>query len=118
MFDFSTHFRDYCVFHSAAIKLSLRGRSGGVAVLIPKTLLPYITRIECNCENRICFKKSEDLLGLDKCLLFVSLYTLLYKLYSETKSKSLSNRTNLCLAGRLTKARTTNSPIQTVQYMA
>ena len=34
VFDFSTHFQDYCVFHSAAIKLSLRGRRSGVAVLI------------------------------------------------------------------------------------
>ena len=75
VFDFSTHFQDYCVFHSPAIKLSVRGRrSGGVAVLIRKTLLPYMTRIECNCDNTICFKISKDLLGLDKDLLFVSLY--------------------------------------------
>ena len=75
MFDFSAHFQEICVFHSPAIKLSLRGRrSGGVAVLIRKTFLPYITRIECNCDNTICFKISKDLLGLDKDLLFVSLY--------------------------------------------
>ena len=45
-FDFSTHFQDYHVFHRPAIKLSTHGRrSGGVAVLVSKRLMPFVTQI-------------------------------------------------------------------------
>ena len=60
-FDFSTYFDNYHVFHSPAIKLSARGsRSGGVAVFIDKTFMPFITHIECGHDNMICIKISKD----------------------------------------------------------
>ena len=60
-FDFSTHFDNYHVFHSPAIKLSARGRrSGGVAAFIDKTFMPFITHIECGHDNMICIKISKD----------------------------------------------------------
>ena len=74
-FDFSTHFEDYSVFHAPAKKLSRRGRkSGGVAVLVRKSLMQFLTCVECDYDNMICFKLSKDRLGIDRDLLFVSLY--------------------------------------------
>ena len=74
-FDFSTHFQDYHVFHRRAIKLSTHGRrSGGVAVLVSKRLMPFATQIDCKYDNMICIQISKDFVGLDKDLLFVSLY--------------------------------------------
>ena len=74
-FDFSTYFEDYSVFHAPAKKLSRRGRkSGGVAVLVRKSLMQFVTCVECDYENMICFKLCKDRLGIDRDLLFVSLY--------------------------------------------
>ena len=74
-FDFGTHFQDYHVFHRSAIKLSTHGRrSGGVLVLVSKRLMPFVTQIDCKYDNMICIQISKDCVGLDKDLLFVSLY--------------------------------------------
>ena len=74
-FDFSTHFEEYSVFHAPAKKLSRRGRmSGGVAVLVRKSFMQFLTCVECDYDNMICFKLSKDRLGIDSDLLFVSLY--------------------------------------------
>ena len=74
-FDFSTHFQDHHVFHRPAIKLSTHGRrSGGVAVLVSKRLMPFVTQTDCKYHNMICIQISKDCVGLDKDLLFVSLY--------------------------------------------
>ena len=60
-FDFSTHFQDYHVFHRPAIKLSTHGRrSGGVAVLVSKRLMPFVTQIDCKYDNMICIQISKD----------------------------------------------------------
>ena len=74
-FDFSTHFDSYDVFHSPVIKLSARGsRSGGVAVFIDKTLMPFITLIELGHDNMICIKISKNVVGQERDLLFVTVY--------------------------------------------
>ena len=74
-FDFSTHFDNYHVFHSPAIKLSARGRrSGGVAIFIEKTIMPVVAHIECGHDNMICIKISKDVAGQDRDLLFVAVY--------------------------------------------
>ena len=57
LFDFSTHFENHHVLHSPAIKLSARGRrSGGVAVFIDRSFMPFVTPIECSYDNMICIK--------------------------------------------------------------
>ena len=74
-FDFSTHFANYHVFHSPVIKLSARGRrSGGVAVFIDKTVMPFIAHTECGHNNMICIKISKDFVGQERELLFVAVY--------------------------------------------
>ena len=74
-FDFSTYFQDYSVFHAPAEKLSRQGRkSDGVALLIRKVLMQYVTYIECCYDNMICFKLAKDRLCIDRDLLFVSQY--------------------------------------------
>ena len=74
-FDFDVLFEDFHVYHSPAIKLSRRGRrSGGVAVFIKKTLVPYITQITCEYDNMVCVKISKTAIGTDKDVLFVSVY--------------------------------------------
>ena len=56
-------------------KNSRRGRkSDGVAVLVRKSLMQFVTCVECDYDNMICFKLCKDRLGLDRDLLFVSLY--------------------------------------------
>ena len=65
-FDFSTRFDEFCVFHKPAVKLSRRGRrSGGVAFFFLRTLMPFVTDIECDYDNLICVKFSKNLFGLD-----------------------------------------------------
>ena len=74
-FEFSIHFSDYAVFHSPAKKLSKHGRrSGGVAVLIHKTVMPLVTHIQCEHDNMIRFKLAKDAVGSDRDLLIISVY--------------------------------------------
>ena len=56
-FDFSVHFSDYHVFHSPALKLSLRGRrSGGILVLVKKTVTCQVSQINCDKDNMIILR--------------------------------------------------------------
>ena len=74
LFDFSTHCANHLVLPSTAIKLSARGRrSGGVAVSIDKSLMPFVTPINCSYDN-ICIKRSKAAVGLDKDVIFVAVY--------------------------------------------
>ena len=74
-FDSSTPFSNYHVFHSPAIKHSVRGRrSGGAAVFINKKFMPFVTRMGCEYDNMNCIKISKDDAGLNRNLLFVAVY--------------------------------------------
>jgi exonuclease III len=69
------HFPEFHAFHSPAVKLSRHGRrSGGGVALVKKYIMPFVSHVECKYDNIVCVKISKDLLGLDKDLLFVSIY--------------------------------------------
>jgi hypothetical protein len=75
VFDFEIYFKDFIVLHSPAVKLSKMGRnSGGLVVLIRKSLSEFIQTVETKCENILCTKLSRNLFGCDKDVLFVGLY--------------------------------------------
>lgn len=74
-FDFGILFNDFHVFHSPAVKLSKRGRrSGGVAIFCKKTVMPFVTHIDCEHDNMICIRISKEVINIDKDILFVSIY--------------------------------------------
>ena len=55
-------------------KVSKHGRrSGGVAVLIHKTVMSFVTHIDCE-HDIICFKLAKDAVGSDRDLLIISVY--------------------------------------------
>ena len=86
-FDFSTHFEDYSVFHAPANILSRRGRkSGGVAVLVRKSLMQFVTSVECDYDNMICFKLSKDRLGIE-------IYCLSHYMCHHIKALTINNAT-------------------------
>jgi len=52
LFGFSKHFENHHALPSLAIKLSARGRrSGGVAVFIDRSSMPFVTPIECSYDD-------------------------------------------------------------------
>ena len=56
-FDSSVHFKDCHVIHSPALKLSHRGRrSGGVLVVVRKSLRAKISQIVCEKDNTVIFR--------------------------------------------------------------
>ena len=74
-FDFSLKFPDYFALHCPAKKYSKLGRpSGGLVLLIKKTLAPYIEIIETNLSHVLAIKISKSLLKTSKDLLYVTLY--------------------------------------------
>ena len=83
-FDFSIHFSDYIVLHSPAKKcrkkkkrdkLSKHGRrSGGAAALIHKTVMSFVSHMESEHDNMICFMLAKDAVDSDRDLLIMSVY--------------------------------------------
>ena len=60
LFDFSKHFENHHALPSLAIKLSARGRrSGGAAVFIDRSSMPFVTPIECSYDDVTGIKISE-----------------------------------------------------------
>ena len=69
-FDFGNHFSEYNVFHSAALKLSHRGRrSGGILILVKKVLQYEVTHISCSKDNMLILKVKQPSLGTDLIIL-------------------------------------------------
>lgn len=75
-----THFPLYNVYNCHGNKLSKQGRrSGGVVVLVRKSLDSYIKRIHVNTENVIVLKIDKNLLKSDKDIMYIAIYIPPYK---------------------------------------
>ena len=56
-------------------KLSKQGRrSAGVAVLMHKTVMSFVTSIECEHDSINCFKLAKDAVGSDRDLLIICVF--------------------------------------------
>ena len=74
-FDFSIKFGDFIALHSPAKKFNFRGRpSGGLVVLVRKSLERFITIIDTKISHIICFKIAKELLNSAKDILFLGTY--------------------------------------------
>ncbi|KAK7476683.1 hypothetical protein BaRGS_00032081 [Batillaria attramentaria] len=74
-FDFSVYFSDFLVFHVLAKKLSYQGRgSGGVALLVRKTVSRYVSKIEVNIDNTVAVKIAGTLLSSVQDIILVCTY--------------------------------------------
>ena len=74
-FDFNIKFGDFIHLHSPAKKFNIRGRpSGGLVILIRKTLERYISIIDTKISQILCFKISKDYLNTDKDILCIGTY--------------------------------------------
>ena len=54
-------------------KLSKHGRRSEAAVLIHKSEMSFVTHIECEHDNMICFKFAKDAVGSDRDLPIISI---------------------------------------------
>ena len=74
-FDFGVRFPEHLALHCPARKYSKLGRpSGGLVVLIKKTLAPFIDIIETNLSHVLAIKIKKSLLKTQKDILYVTLY--------------------------------------------
>ena len=74
-FDFGIKFPDHLALHCPAKKYTKLGRpSGGLVLLIRKTLAPFIEIVETNISHVLAIKIKKTLLNTSKDLLFVSIY--------------------------------------------
>ena len=74
-FDFSIKFEDFIAVHWPAEKFTDLGRpSGGLVVLIRKTIKPFIEIIKTNINHVICLKIKKELLKTAKDLLYICTY--------------------------------------------
>ena len=74
-FDFSIKFGDYIVLHDPAKKFNIRGRpSGGIAILVKKSLEQFISIIDTKISHVLCFKLAKELLNTSKDIIFIGTY--------------------------------------------
>ena len=74
-FDFSIKFGDYKAIHHPAKKFNIRGRpSGGLVVLIRKSLERFVTIVETKISHVISFKIAKEYLNTTKDILFIGTY--------------------------------------------
>ena len=74
-FDFSIKFGDYIALHNPAKKFNFRGRpSGGLVVLVKKSLERFITVIDTKISHVLCFKIAKNLLNTAKDILYIGTY--------------------------------------------
>jgi hypothetical protein len=67
--------QDFVVYSSLAKKLSKQGRySGGVSVLVKKSLGDHVERVQVKEDNTVAVKISKDLMGTSKDVMYVSMY--------------------------------------------
>jgi exonuclease III len=75
VFDFSMHFNEFIVLHSAAVKLTRMGRSsGGVIMLVKNSYVDFVEQVETQIENVLCLKLSKALFNSTKDVHFIGLY--------------------------------------------
>ena len=74
-FDFSRLFTDHIKFAAPAKKLSLQGRnSGGVLLLIRKSLSTFVKQMKTDCENTVVVRVDKSVFSLDKDVLLIASY--------------------------------------------
>ena len=74
-FDFNVKFGDFIALHSPAKKFNFRGRpSGGLVVLIRKSLERFISVIDTKISHVICFKIAKELLNTARDILYIGSY--------------------------------------------
>ena len=74
-FDFSIKFPDHLALHCPAKKYSKLGRpSGGLVLLIRKTLAPFIEIVETNISHVLAIKIKKSLFNTTKDLLYITIY--------------------------------------------
>ena len=74
-FDFSRLFTDHVKFAAPAKKLSLQGRnSGGVLLLIRKSLSTFVKQMKTDCENTVVVRVDKSVFSLDKDVLLIASY--------------------------------------------
>lgn len=74
-FDSGIHFSEYFCFQTPAVKVSRRGRpSGGIIILVKKSILPFVRRVDCNHDHMICLRFSKALFGLEKDIICTFIY--------------------------------------------
>ena len=79
-FDFSLLFTEYETFHNPAVKLKEKGRrSGGLVVFIRKSLMKFISHIQCDSTNLIAFLVDKRLLGQDANIMMIFTYVHPYR---------------------------------------
>ena len=81
---------DFLKFHAPAKKLSYFGRrSGGVLLLVRKTLEKWVKEVSVECVNTVAVKLNKQAVGLDKDVLFLACYIAPEKapLYSDSLVK-------------------------------
>ena len=74
-FDFGIKFSDYIAIHHPAKKFNIRGRpSGGLVVLVRKSLERYVTIIDTKISHVICVKIAREYLNTARDILYVGTY--------------------------------------------
>ena len=74
-FDFSIYFNEFEHFHKPGVKLNEKGRrSGGIAVLIKKTVSKFIQQINYDEGNILCFKVDKKATGTDCDIILIMTY--------------------------------------------
>ncbi|KAK7484812.1 hypothetical protein BaRGS_00023986 [Batillaria attramentaria] len=74
-FNFSIHVSSLNVFHAPATKLSYEGRrSGGVILLVRKTVSGFVTRVNVDLDNTVCVRIGWELTGDTQDLMLLCSY--------------------------------------------
>ena len=75
MFDYSGIFTEHAKFTSPASKLSCHGRnSGGVLLLIRKSLSILVKEVKMNCGNTVCVRIDKSVFNSEKDVLLIPCY--------------------------------------------
>ena len=74
-FDFSLKFGDFSAIHHPAKKFNIRGRpSGGLVVLVRKSLERFITVVDTKISHVICVKIAKECLNTVRDILYIGTY--------------------------------------------
>ena len=76
-FNFDIIFHDFVKFVHPAKKISQRGRnSGGVLLLIRKSLSEFISRVNIECDNTVAVKFKKSVFNSDKDIVLIATYVI------------------------------------------
>ena len=66
---------DFVCFSTPAVKLSHHGRcSGGVVVMVRKSLAGYVSKVECTIDHVVLLKINKSLFGTERDVVLVASY--------------------------------------------